>query len=438
MKMEKIKPIPKKIVAAIKRLDKKNYPAQDRHLRFYSYMATNDKELVRITVEVRNHRKNWYCKQVIVHGVHSDKCFLKDIKFSKLGGYAVGWHDMGIQKEPNWYEDGEWGWQYDQYFNPWAPVPNKEYIPEHFPEYKYSAIVQYKYLDILPYLRIYEQYPEAEYFVKAGLDYLATCKSVLRQAKKDKRFRSWIFQHRKELWEGVYADTVLEAYKTGKPIRDTQNYLARKKSFIRDGANKPIRELFKGKALERFFSYMDKQNTDECCYRDYLRACEYLGIDMTKEKNLLPHDFQRWHDIRIDAYRTARAMEETEKKKALMESFRKVVERYLPLQYDKKKYYLVFIAMSPFDLVREGEYLHHCVGKMGYDQKMIRGESLIFFIRKKTEPTKPFVTVEYSPSKKRVLQCYADHNARPNEQIMNFVEKQWLPFANRQIKKLAA
>ena len=96
MKIEKIKPIPKKMVSAIMKLDKETYPAQDRYLRFYSYMATNDKELVRITVAVKNHRKNWYCKQVIVHGVHSDKCFLKDIKFSRMGGYSVGWHDMGI------------------------------------------------------------------------------------------------------------------------------------------------------------------------------------------------------------------------------------------------------------------------------------------------------------------------------------------------------
>ena len=438
MKMEKIKPIPQKMVAAIKRLDKKQYPAQDRHLRFYSYMATNDKELVRITVAVKNHRNNWYCKQVIVHGVHSDKCFLKDIKFSKLGGYSVGWHDMGIQKEKNWYEDGEWGWQYDKYFNPFAPLVNKEYIPEQFPEYKYSAIVQYKYLDVLPYLRIYEQYPETEYFVKAGLHYFATCKSILRQARKDKRFRSWILGHRNEPWDGVYAETVLEAYKTGKSLRDTQNYLARKKSFIRDDSTKPIRELFKGKALERFFSYIDKQETNERCYLDYLRACNYLGLDMTQENNMLPHDFQRWHDIRIDEYHTKQAMEEIEKKKALVETFRKAAEKYLPLQYQNNADYIAVIAMSPFDLIREGDYLHHCVGRMGYDQKMIRGESLIFFIRAKEAPDKPLVTVEYSPKMKRVLQCYADHNARPNEQIMHFVEKQWLPFANRQIKKLAA
>ena len=130
-------------------------------------------------------------------------------------------------------------------------------------------------------------------------------------------------------------------------------------------------------------------------------------------------------------------MEETEKKKALMEDFRKVAERYLPLQYDKNDY-LVFIAMSPFDLLREGDYLYHCVGKMGYDQKMIRGESLIFFIRKKTEPTKPFVTVEYSPERKRILQCYGDKNSHPDEETTKFINKQWLPFANRKIKRLAA
>ena len=77
MKMQKIKPIPKKIMAMIQRQDKKDYPAQDRHLRFYSYMTKNDKELVQVTVAVINHRKKWYCKQVIVHGVHSEKCFLK-------------------------------------------------------------------------------------------------------------------------------------------------------------------------------------------------------------------------------------------------------------------------------------------------------------------------------------------------------------------------
>ena len=437
MKMEKIKPIPKKIESAIHRLDLKSYPKQDQHLRFYSYMSTNDKELVKITVAVKNYRKKWYCKQVIVHGVHSDKCFLRDIKFSHMGGYSVGWHDLGIQKEERWYEDGEWGWQYDQYFNPWAPVVNTTYITEHFPEYKYSAIDQYGNKDTLPYLRIYERYPQAEYLVKMGLSYFATCKSVLRLAGKDKAFRRWLFAHKSEL-SNAYAQTVLEAYKTGRSIEETQKRLETKKMFLRDSYNKPLKELFRGKELDRFFLYIAKQNTSYRIYLDYINACRYLGLDLSQEKNLFPHDFKRWHDIRIDEYHSKKMLEEMESKKALVADFKKIAEKYLALQYDKQKDYIAIIAMSPFDLYREGDLLHHCVGKMGYDMKMIRGESLIFFIRAKDEPEKPLVTVEYSPSKKSVLQCYAEHNRMPDESIMKFVKKKWLPFANKQLKLLAA
>ena len=439
MKIEKIKPIPKNMQKLIQKVDLMNYKAQDQHLRFYTYMAKNDKELVRVYVAVKNYRKKWYCKQVIVHGVHSEMCFLKDIKFTTLGGYSVGWYDMGIQKYQNWYEDAEWGTQYDQYFNPWAPIVNLNYIIEHFPEYKYSAIDQYPKQNVLQYLRIYEKYPQTEYLVKAGLSCFATCKSVLRQAGKDKGFRKWLFKHKDEIWEGVYAETALEAYKTGSPIKETQIYLSRKKCFIRDEDTKPIRELFRGKkALERFFSYIDKQHTNERSYRDYILACRELGIDLSEEKNLLPHDFKRWHDIRIDEYHTKKALEDAERKKKLVQDFRTVAEKYLPLQYDKQKDYIAIIAMSPADLVREGDLLHHCVGRMNYDQKMIREDSLIFFIRAKAEPKTPLVTVEYSPSQKKVLQCYGDRDSKPAESILNFVNKKWLPFANKQIKMIAA
>ena len=437
MKIEKIKPVPQKIVSAIRRLDKKEYPKQDQHVRFYAYMAKNDKELVKITVAVKNYQKQWFYKQVIVHGVHSDKCFLKDIRFTHMSGYSVGWYDEGIQKQKRWYEDAEWGWQYDEYFNPWAPVVNINYIVEHFPEYKYSAIDQYNYLDTLQYLRIYERYPQAEYLVKMGLHYYATCKSVLRLAAKDKAFRKWIFNHKNELTK-TYAQTVLEAYKTGRPIEETQILLQAKKVFARESNSEVIKELFKGKDLERFFLYIAKQKTTFHTYLDYINACRYLGLDLTQEKNLLPHDFKRWHDIRIDEYHSKKMMEVIESKKHLIADFKKAAEKYLSLQYDKRNDYIAIIAMSPADLIREGNELHHCVGKMGYDMKMIRGESLIFFIRAKAEPEKPLVTVEYSPSKKMVLQCYADHNATPDETVMEFVKKKWLPFANRQVKMLAA
>ncbi len=75
---------------------------------------------------------------------------------------------------------------------------------------------------------------------------------------------------------------------------------------------------------------------------------------------------------------------------------------------------------------------------MGYDQKFVREESLIFFIRNKDNPTTPFITVEYSLKKHKVIQCYGNHNSRPTAEVLEFVNKKWLPYANRKLRNLVA
>ena len=100
--------------------------------------------------------------------------------------------------------------------------------------------------------------------------------------------------------------------------------------------------------------------------------------------------------------------------------------------------FVTIIAKSPAELINEGEKLHHCVGRMGYDQKFAREETLIFFIRLKNDIDTPLVTIEYSIKNHKVLQCYGDHDSKPSEDILNYVNKVWLPYANRKIKKIAA
>ena len=60
MKIEKIKPIPKYILNLIKKADKQDRLNQNSQKRFYAYLTTNDKELVKVTVAVKNKGKNWY------------------------------------------------------------------------------------------------------------------------------------------------------------------------------------------------------------------------------------------------------------------------------------------------------------------------------------------------------------------------------------------
>ena len=66
-----IRKIPKYIIELIKQKDKNK--KQDGNTRFYKYFTKYNNELCEVTVAVRNYYKKWFCKQVIVHGIHSDK-----------------------------------------------------------------------------------------------------------------------------------------------------------------------------------------------------------------------------------------------------------------------------------------------------------------------------------------------------------------------------
>lgn len=433
MKIEKIKPIPQKMVAEIKRTDNRINRKTSGTVRYYAYLANNDGELVKITVAVKEHKGKWYCKQVAVHGVHSDICFGKDFAFSYMGGFSVGWYEQGLTSSPRWFESSEWGYIADKYLNPFAYLINPEYAYR-FKAFKYSACELYKGDDILAYLRTYEKYPIAEMLVKLGLSRYTESKQILEKAGKDKKFRKFLSVNRDDLAKSFYnIPTILKAYKNNTPLA----YEEAVKTLCKGNSLAPIRNMLQGD-YKPYFEYIGKQNITNHLYLDYLNACQFLGLDMTEAKNRYPHDFKRWHDIRIDEYHTAKALRDEQERKELYTKFTAIAEKYLPMTNVKKGGYIVVIATSPADLVKEGEALHHCVGRMGYDQKMVREESLIFFIRSAEDITKPLATVEYSIKSKKVLQCYADHNSRPDEQIMNFVNNIWLPYANRSLTKIAA
>lgn len=435
MKIEKIKPIPKYIEKKIKAIDR-TYPVRGR-TRFYAYLTKNDGELVKITVAVKEKKNKWCCKQVAVHGVHSDKCFVKDMGFTYIGGYSVGWHAEGLTSYKPWYEDGYWGWTNDKLFDPYAPIVNSEYILEKFPEYKYSAIDRYMGIQLFKYLRLYEKYPQIEYLTKLGLQRLAFSTQILRLCGKDKKFRKWIANNRQDIIRSsYYISSIIKAYKTSGSIKEIDEFERKKKYFDSTQQIDSVKALVKDE-LEKFFDYVETQEISFYSYRDYLDACLYLGLDMSEEKNRYPHDFRRWHNIRIDEYHTAKALNDERERKELFNKFATVAEKYFLLQYDKKSNFISIIAHSPNDLINEGQALGHCVGRMNYDQKFAREESLIFFIRTKEHPDVPLVTVEYSPSQKCVLQCYGKGNKTPDGNVLEFVNKKWLPFANRQIKKLA-
>ncbi len=436
MNAEHIRPIPKTIEKQIHSYDRKVCPAQ-KGLRFYSYLTKLDKELVKITVAVRNdRRKQWFIKQVAVHGVYSDKCLVRDLEYCCLGVYAyrVGWFEEGISRNRAFYNDGRWYEVTFKYYNPYSIVINPSYAIT-IPEFKYSMADKLCCDCIICYLRTYLQYPQAEYLIKLGLSKFAESKVILKKIGKDKRFAKWLLANKDKLRRHYfYTNAIVNAYRHGTTLEQEQAKQVLKIE-LKQNSFADFKQEFSS-SFEKLCQYITDHATSLSNYVDYYKACTYLHLDMTESKNCFPHDFKRWHDIRIDEYNTAKTVADEEERRQLYEKFASIAEKYLALEYDSQSTFAVIIAQSPQDLVREGERLKHCVGSMNYEQRIIREDSLIFFIRNKTAIDTPLATVEYSPKTKRILQCYGENNSLPETQIMNFVNKQWLPYANRQIKKL--
>ena len=167
-------------------------------------------------------------------------------------------------------------------------------------------------------------------------------------------------------------------------------------------------------------------------YRDYLRECEQLHFDLHDREILFPKDLVAAHD---------RTMKQIafEKNKADQEKFQKAVEKLEKFAWSEGEFF-IRPAREQMELTAEGKALHHCVG--GYIKRMAEGETAIFFLRKVSEPDKPFYTLELQ--KKRVIQCRTEHNASydRNQDVKNFVdmwmEKVVKKGGNKKAKEAAA
>ncbi len=182
----------------------------------------------------------------------------------------------------------------------------------------------------------------------------------------------------------------------------------------------------KYKKISSVIAYLKKQETkygeSNICgiYEDYLKECEELELDL-KDKNILfPSDLKKRHEA------TSKAVIE-QRKKINEKKFKKVSEALSEMAYEGEGL-LIMPAPSASSLTKEGSALHHCVGT--YADRMLRGETAIFFIRKKGEPKKSYYTLEYKD--KKIVQCRGKNNCSytQNEEVYAFVDE-WLKFIKR-------
>lgn len=84
----------------------------------------------------------------------------------------------------------------------------------------------------------------------------------------------------------------------------------------------------------------------------------------------------------------------------------------------KGKGLILVVPQSGDEIRKEGEALHHCVG--GYVDRVARGETNIFFIRKADHPEKSYFTMEWRNNK--IIQCRGFKNCGMPADVQAFVK----------------
>ena len=172
-------------------------------------------------------------------------------------------------------------------------------------------------------------------------------------------------------------------------------------------------------------------------YADYLAAVNYLGLDLDDTKVIFPRQFKRMHDLRINQMAADKAEKDKQAKRKLDEAFEAAAVGYAFAAFSRDgDAYAIVMPVRRQDLTNEGNALNHCVGRMGYDLKMVKNQSFIAFLRKVSELEKPFVTIEFSLNSEKIVQIYGDHNTRPAEDVIAW-SKKWEKYVQKRLHEKA-
>lgn len=324
---------------------------------------------------------------------------------------------------------------------------------------KYSCLMEYMDenipVDMFKYLKLYCSYPEiTEKLMKEGY------KDVIKQyfwgnfggcfnfrAKKVNAFFKLDKVHMKALntYKAVFYSDHIKAmqFMQNNNIRLSREHF----KFLSDNVDHLalIKLLNQFMGIEKVIKYVDKQGILCACrnnygtnsylffsnYKDYISQCKQLEYDLTDRNIVVPMNVFQAHQ-QLTEILNAQKLEAEEKAQA--EKMKKLKKRLTKL---KEKYFftdgnlLIRPAESYKDLQKEGTALHHCVYSV-YRDRYINGKTDILFIRRVSEPDKPFYTMEYKNG--NVVQCRTAYNGGMTDEVKAFISK-WKAFLKSNTKK---
>ena len=286
---------------------------------------------------------------------------------------------------------------------------------------RYSQYDKYTGNLLMCYLNKYCQHPNIEYLMKQGFDptteycttgywggryvlelsktinwksnnllqMLGITKSELKVLRGNERLYETYISWRNEFPKVSPGDLINFA----KVFGDTHGTMA---TFVEQTGATP----------QRITRYIEENGIFTRDYHDYLKQCKRLKYNTTDTAICFPHNFEAMHE-RLSA--TIKYQHD----KAIRAEFAKHIEERKQLEFSDGNL-MIIQPKQLSDIAYEGKALSHCVG--GYAERHAKGALSIMFIRKKSEPDKPYYTMEVSADGK-IVQVRGKRNIAPDEDV---------------------
>lgn len=406
--------------------------------RTYTFHATGEidkgwDESLRAAVE-KGRRQYWYEKR-LRYGENVGAWAENNVKWSSrkenspmvriagYGGWSYRYENIG---DPPVYTKNQKGIMADSLLR-FLPGQGKELIDQINDRNRYRATIS-GFLDVY---EKFHQYPCLEALYKCGMKKVVEdfiYKPKLNLKKKEHQPHK-ILGISKELFRGLREEKEV-----------TQDFLKKCIGLHSVTGNVPLiletAQKMETQEIELFFEqihmpikktlrYLAKlERGEKITYMDYIRMASNAGSDMTSEFVLFPRDLEEAHDAMLEVRDEIKRRRQREEAKKMDSDIEKVYKKIKKKFSYEDETYLMRPAKSNIEIVMEGQKQHICVGYGEYAKKMIAGESYILFLRKKSEPNKPYYTVEISPDYD-IIQRHGKYNKEGDEkqEIDAFLEK---------------
>jgi hypothetical protein len=218
-----------------------------------------------------------------------------------------------------------------------------------------------------------------------------------------------MFQKVKKLKLGLTIEEIIEICNEYMSHFDALREIA-KYSSIRKVLNYLTKQYIKFNGTKGNKHYYAKSNV-LTNLKDYFESCKKLGVELNRDQVISPKDLHTAHQ---NANKQIMIQQNADYDIKISGRL-KFLEKYKFMSDE----YLIRPAESSLELIEEGSTLNHCVATH-YTVPYANGETNILFIRKLSEPDKPFCTVEVKNNS--VRQAYIKDDRTPDKSTLAFIK----------------